>query len=511
MTWTAHYATMVPYTLGYYRALSPTMIDAALESRGVRAPDLRGALNYCELGMGYGVSLLAHAACFPHMHFYGTDANPLHANYAREAARDAALDNVTVFDDTIEALLERDLPAMDFIVLHGVYTWVSADCQGAIARFIRKHLRLGGVVYVSYNSMPGWASLMPLRDLLRQHGWRMSAQADSPDQRMRQSIRFVDQVEALGAAYFSENSQVPALLAQLRGAPSAYMAHEYFNPEWGPKYFHEVAAAMGEAGLGYACPAHLDHHVVAAVLNAQQRHQLDSVEDLVMRETLLDVFICRRLRCDLYTRGACNLLPREQTSRLLTRRWQLVDARSGITLKRLSAQEEGVPDAGQCHAVLDALALGAATLAELLSQPSLAEFGLTGLLQALQLLSGLGHVQPALPPELAQAAQASVQRFNAVVLARAGGDGLQHLACPLTGQAVGWTAGGMVQIRLARQGVDDPVVMAQALQTWRRESLAKDADTSGLADPVAELTELVAHSRAFLATERPVLQQLGML
>lgn len=511
MTWTAHYATTVPYTLGYYRSLSPTMIDAALESRGWRAPDLRGALNYCELGMGYGVSLLAHAACFPHMHFYGNDANPIHANYAREVARDAALDNVTVFDDTIEELLDRDLPPMDFIVLHGVYTWVSADCQRAIARFIHKHLRLGGAVYVSYNAMPGWAALMPLRDLLRQHGWRMSAQAASPDQRMRESIHFVDQVEALGSTYFSENTQVPALLSQLRGASSAYIAHEYFNPEWGPKYFHEVAAAMGEAGLGYAGPANLEHHVEAAVLSAEQRHHLASVQDMVMRETLFDVFISRRLRCDLYTRGACALLPRERESRLLTRRWQLVDARNGIVLKRPSPREEGVPGVGQCHAVLDALALGAASLAELLSQPALAELGFTGLLHALHLLSGLGHVQPALSPELAHAARATVQRFNAVVLARAGDDGLQHLACPLTGQAVGWTAGGMAQIRLAQQGLDEPVVMARALQAWRVQRSTPAVDVAGVPDPAAELAELVAHSQTFLAAELPVLQHLGML
>ena len=68
-SWTDGYVAEIPYTPGYYRELSPALLALNLAIRNVRAPDLTGALNYCELGFGMGLSLLTHAAAFPNIHF----------------------------------------------------------------------------------------------------------------------------------------------------------------------------------------------------------------------------------------------------------------------------------------------------------------------------------------------------------------------------------------------------------------------------------------------------------
>jgi len=127
-----HEMTSVPYTHGYYRMLSPTMIATAMELAGLCPPDLNEPLNYCELGMGFGVSLVAHAACFPLMQCYGNDFNPEHVRYARTLADDARLRNVKVLEDGFDELLTRDLPPMDFIVMHGIWSWISPRLREVI-------------------------------------------------------------------------------------------------------------------------------------------------------------------------------------------------------------------------------------------------------------------------------------------------------------------------------------------------------------------------------------------
>jgi hypothetical protein len=63
--------------------------------------------------------------------------------------------------------LQREaLPPFDFIVAHGVYSWVAAHERQTIRDLVRDHVVPGGLLYVSYNSLPGWAGEMPLRKLL---------------------------------------------------------------------------------------------------------------------------------------------------------------------------------------------------------------------------------------------------------------------------------------------------------------------------------------------------------
>jgi len=62
-----------------------------------------------------------------------------------------------------------DLPDFDFITLHGIYSWISPENRRTIVEFMRRKLKPGGIVYISYNCMPGWAGMMPLRRLLVEH------------------------------------------------------------------------------------------------------------------------------------------------------------------------------------------------------------------------------------------------------------------------------------------------------------------------------------------------------
>ncbi len=445
-------ANELVYTHGYYEILSPGTIAAALESRGLRAPDLQAPLCCFELGMGFGVSLLAHAAAFPHMRFFGNDFNPAHVAYARGLARDAGLTNVEVFEDGFDALPERDLPPMDCIAMHGVYAWVSPALRQSIVRFIERRLKPGGVVYVSYNALPGWAPLLPLRELFHLHAERVAAQDADAATQLQGALDFIQGVAACGG-YLPSHPAVAERLDHARVAGPHYALHEYVGPDSHPLYFHQVAGELAGAGLEFAAPALLAEQVDAACLPAGLAALLATTADPVLRETLRDYGLHRSFRRDLFVRGARPLAPDEQEVRMADRAWILAVPRDEVpdgAALRLVSQWLGKV---ACGALLDAVGGAPVRLGDVLLRPEFAGLPARTVHDALMLLASSNVVMPALPAALRDAARASVGRFNAAVLERGGADGTRHLVCAASGLATEWTPGTLQQIRDSlRQG-----------------------------------------------------------
>lgn len=62
-----------------------------------------------------------------------------------------------------------DLPDFSFIGIHGIWSWISDSNRAVLVDFVRRKLRVGGVLYISYNTQPSWAAMVPMRDLLNEH------------------------------------------------------------------------------------------------------------------------------------------------------------------------------------------------------------------------------------------------------------------------------------------------------------------------------------------------------
>ncbi|SFD78265.1 class I SAM-dependent methyltransferase [Paracidovorax konjaci] len=487
------------YTHGYYAALSPGVIATALESRGLRAPDLQAPLCYFELGMGFGVSLLANAASFPHMRFFGNDFNPAHVAYARDLARDAGLGNVDVFEDGFEELLDRDLPAMDIIVMHGVYSWVSPALRQAIVRFVERRLKPGGVVYVSYNALPGWAPLLPLRELFHLHAAHVAApDADAAGQ-LQGALDFIHALSACGQGYLQSHPAVQERLRHAQAEGPHYALHEYVGPDSHPLYFHQVASEFAPLGLAFAAPAVLAEQVDSACLSEGLRDLLASTPDPVLRETLRDYGLDRSFRRDLFVRGAAALSPADRAARLLEREWVLAVQREAVpqcAARDLVAQRLGE---GALNDVLDALAAAPARVRDLLSRPALGGLDSAALHEALMLLASSDVVMPALPAALRAAARAPVQAFNAAVLARGGSDGTRHLVSGASGLAVEWSAPALWQIRAAQRHAGDPQAIAREM-----------VDAMG-GPEVQDFDAMAASAQRYLDRRAPLLRRLEVL
>ncbi len=167
--WDDGYVTDVVYTTNFYREITPAWLATAALLLGQRPPDLTRPFRYADLGCGHGFTALVVAATCPEAEVWAFDFNPAHIEWARLLASQAGLANVRFVEASfadLAALPESALPAFDFMVSHGVLSWISPENRKLLLEVYRQRLRAGGLAYVSYNVTTGWAGMVPLRRLM---------------------------------------------------------------------------------------------------------------------------------------------------------------------------------------------------------------------------------------------------------------------------------------------------------------------------------------------------------
>ncbi len=224
--WTDGYVSEIGYTFGYYSELNPLRIAVPFLNVGLTPPAIATA---CELGFGQGISVNIHAAASD-VRWYGTDFNPAHAAFAQSLA-EAAGSGAQLFDQSFAEFCARaDLPDFDYIALHGVLSWVSEENQRVIVDFVRRKLKVGGVLYISYNCQPGHAAMVPLRHLLTEHAGMMAAPGRGIVARIDAALDFAEQLLALNPGFAVANPTIADRLKTHQGARPALPGARVFQP-----------------------------------------------------------------------------------------------------------------------------------------------------------------------------------------------------------------------------------------------------------------------------------------
>jgi len=241
------YITDVAYIPGFYPNLSPVAIRYVAALNRVAPPKMADGFRYLELGCGLGRSLTTLAAANPQGTFVGVDVNPEHTAAIEKDVAAGALKNVRVLTADF-GTLPKDLGEFEFITLHGVLSWVGPEVRDQIVAIAKEHLAPGGLLLVSYNAMPGWAHLQPIRGMLRQYA--QLRQGDSV-QKVRDALAYLVFMRDKHAKYFEDNPRAAAYIDGLLKQDVRYLAHEYLHEHWTSFYFAEVAGMFGKAGLAF--------------------------------------------------------------------------------------------------------------------------------------------------------------------------------------------------------------------------------------------------------------------
>lgn len=505
--WTDGYVADIGYTYGYYSELSLQRARLALLNAGYDAPQFDTA---CELGFGQGLSVNIHAATTA-TQWFGTDFNPSQAAFARQLAA-AAGSGAQLFDDAFAQFAARaDLPDFDYIGLHGIWSWISDDNRRVIVDFIRRKLKVGGVVFVSYNTLPGWAQFAPMRHLLREHERLMGAEGQGIVPRIESALGFGQQLLDTKPAYARANPQAAARLDKIKTMNRHYLAHEYFNQDWQPMYFSDMAAYMASAKLHYAGPAHLLDSVDVVNFTTEQLQFMSSIGDVGFRETVRDYMVNQQFRRDIWVKGAVKLGKQERETRRANLRVALTTPLENVELKVSGGLGELTLKKELYQPLLAILAdYQPHTVASLAHTLKNSGVSLVQLWEMILILMGAKYLALLQDEQAAAHCAATCQRLNRYVLARARhSNEISHVASPLVGGGLGINRFHQLFLLARAEGATTPLQWAQS--AWdvlhaQNERLIKQG--AALHTPQENIEELRVQAEHFQQKVLPILRAM---
>src|SRR5262249_14413053 len=364
-------------------------------SAGV-APPAGRPLRYLELGYGLGLSLNIHAAAILG-EFWGTDFNPSHVAHARALA-DASGSGAKLLDDTFAEIAARpDLPEFDIIALHGIWSWISDENNRVVIDLIRRKLRVGGMLYISYNCLPGWSPMLPLRNLMKLHA-DFSGEGTGMVDKVDGALAFAQQVIDSGALYFSRNPAVGEWLKAIAGQNRNYLAHEYFREHWRVTTFSEVAKWLDDAKLSFVASAHLLDHVEAVNLTGEGNKLLAGIKHPILRQSVRDYFVNQQFRRDVFIKGPRRLSALEWEEAMRSDAFALATHADDVAMKVTGALGEATLQEQVYRPLIKALAendYAPKTVDQLAAHAQLKAMPMAQILQAILVLTGTAHVHPA--------------------------------------------------------------------------------------------------------------------
>lgn len=291
----------LPYPSAAFSQTHPSRLAATARLHGVIAP----APEHCrvlELGCSDGGNLINIAYTLPGAECVGIDYAPGHIVQAKRNAEALNLNNCAFYAADIAAM-PPNLGLFDYIIAHGVFSWVPAAVQDAMFAVLRDMLSPNGVGYISYNTFPGWHGYRMMREVL---GLGIESGGDVR-KRVSDGRLFL---ESLQRASGGDNPAYTAVVAStadsfLRSADT-YLGHEYFEDNNEPMYVQQFVEKAREFGLEYVAesfsPGTYLHNAPERVINEIEKLSDDRIE----REQWLDFFIGRQFRKTLLCKSGYN-------------------------------------------------------------------------------------------------------------------------------------------------------------------------------------------------------------
>jgi methyltransferase-like protein len=199
--------------------------------------------------------------------------------------------------------LKESPGSFDYIICHGVYSWVPPAVQEGILEICARLLTPRGIAYISYNTYPGWHMRAMVRDMMRYH---VSSAAD-PKTRVREARDFLAFLVGEVAESKTTYGAIVQEEAKLLGAASdTYLFHEQLEEFNQPVYFHEFAARLAAHGLQYLSEA--QYSLFDVNLPAQVEAKLEEwTDDFIRREQYLDFLRNRLFRRSLLCRAGIRI------------------------------------------------------------------------------------------------------------------------------------------------------------------------------------------------------------
>ena len=281
--------------LGYKSMPFPYTTPATLEAYaalvGVSAPNPKTA-RVLELGATYGGNIISQALFNPDATFVGIELSQEQVEKGNEVIANAGLTNVSLVQSDI-ASIGSEIGTFDYIIAHGVYSWVDDGVKDALLRLIDEHLAEDGIAYISYNTYPGWHTMDEVRQLM------MFSNRDKTQFNHKEKVLHGKTIGSIVGSQIlkydnlkERNSKFLGALRSVMQKDEYYVGHDHLEPNNDPVYFYQFNDHLGAHNLAYLCDADLTLSMVRS-FDADIADTLDklALNDHVAQEQYLDFML----------------------------------------------------------------------------------------------------------------------------------------------------------------------------------------------------------------------------
>ena len=287
----------VPYTFSSFPESHPRRLRATAHLLGLETPE-PGRCRVLELGSAVGGNIVPMAYSLPGASFVGIDFVGSQIETAKEFAAATGVKNLDLRAASITDITP-EWGKFDYIVAHGVFSWVPRDVAEKVLQICAEQLAQNGLAYISFNTYPGWHGRMWAREAMLFHAEKF----DDPIQKVREGRGFVAALAQSPAA----SGLLKSEMQYLEGKAENYILHEYLEVVNEPIYFRDFAGLVAKHGLQYLGDALQNGMMGAESWPAFMSWMQASREDLIRREQYVDFARNRVFRRALVCHGTLAL------------------------------------------------------------------------------------------------------------------------------------------------------------------------------------------------------------
>ena len=260
---------------------------------GMQPPPLETA-RILELGCAAGGNIINFAESFPKSYTLGIDLSKVQIEHGQKMIKELGLKNIELKHQSITEI-DESVEKFDYIICHGVFSWVPDFVRDKILDISKKLLTPNGLAYISYNTLPGWNMINTMREMMLFHSEIFKEEADKITQ-SRLFLNFINEsLEGTDTPYAKFLKEETEALVH---RDNSYLRHEYLEDDNTQFYFRDFAKLASDKGLSYVGEVNLPLMYVGN-LPEKVSSKLSTIGDIIRTEQYMDFIQNRRFRCTL--------------------------------------------------------------------------------------------------------------------------------------------------------------------------------------------------------------------
>lgn len=284
----------MPYESFSYPQTHPERLYTTGKLFGLAPSDIHKA-RILELGCAAGGNIIPLAMLYPKTEILGIDLSQEQVAQAQAHKKALNLKNIEFRQGDIGAL--KDLGKYDYIICHGVFSWVPDFVRDKIFDICRNHLSADGLAVISFNALPGWSAVKSLREMMLFHTRGFA----TPAQQIHEAKSLLNFLyENTPPANETYRQIIDRERKILSSTNDSYIFHEHLESENHQYYLHEFVDLASKHGLGYVGDAEIASMYLGN-FNPKVRETLGKIKDIVRQEQYMDFLTNRRFRHSVLT------------------------------------------------------------------------------------------------------------------------------------------------------------------------------------------------------------------